>query len=496
MKKIKLTKEQYDRLVTKNIFESSDVKGGINRVNTTVKKAFNKADVQNLGEDEFNITRPIAGLPNTKMNKAKEIPTPKAITEDIFSPDVHKAVHDVIQNIWLNPSQQGLDKFFVENGITWGDIISYLTSVGVVAAVGNGIYKVTNYFKRKFSGNKQKDIQMKMADIEKMAKMVEKDPESPWQKKVRLQSKPETGFESKPKSFNPKGRKPIPSYPNPALQNKEMEEASNYPPGTEDDQSAPAKRNYKPIVMNYDIAVLNGPDGVYIFYYDDIDRNEIPNADYELTIDDLVDYVNEHSEAIKKGIGMEGWNSGAELIKLDEPLREELIKLYSKDKELMKALQRLEEMTSAASSGSFTGPFGGTSDKNRTIGYSPAEQIDEMTAAGGGGAPEVGSSSTGQYVQPAIWANGKKNWKAAKKTQYPGGEMVDLDSCTKLNNNKSAQNGKCSTGAVDGVVKTHKTNQSVISKSVYEEVAKRTGKTIEEVEKIIKTKQVKDKSLR
>jgi hypothetical protein len=74
--------------------------------------------------------------------------------------------------------------------------------------------------------------------------------------------------------------------------------------------------------------------------------------------------------------------------------------------------------------------------------------------------------------------------------------MVDLDSCTKLNNNKSAQNGKCSTGAADGVVKTHKTNQSVISKSVYEEVAKRTGKTIEEVEKIIKTKQVKDKSLR
>ena len=73
--------------------------------------------------------------------------------------------------------------------------------------------------------------------------------------------------------------------------------------------------------------------------------------------------------------------------------------------------------------------------------------------------------------------------------------MVDLDSCTKLNNNKAAQNGKCSTGAADNVVKTHKTKQSVISKSVYEEVAKRTGKTIEEVQKIIESKHGKDKSL-
>ena len=116
MRKIKLTKEQYERLIPVNISESSDVKGGVNRVNTTFKKAFNQADVKNLGEDEFNITKPIAGLPKTKMTKAKEISTP--ITEDIFSPDVHKAVHDVIQNIWLNPSQQGLDKFFIDNKIT------------------------------------------------------------------------------------------------------------------------------------------------------------------------------------------------------------------------------------------------------------------------------------------------------------------------------------------------------------------------------------------
>jgi len=48
-------------------------------------------------------------------------------------------------------------------------------------------------------------------------------------------------------------------------------------------------------------------------------------------------------------------------------------------------------------------------------------------------------------------------------TAYPNGEMVDIDDCTKLNNNKVAQNGGCSQGAVDNVVKTTKTKDSVVS---------------------------------
>jgi hypothetical protein len=51
-----------------------------------------------------------------------------------------------------------------------------------------------------------------------------------------------------------------------------------------------------------------------------------------------------------------------------------------------------------------------------------------------------------------------------KKTMIPGGTFVDenkdlhgggfveIDDCTKLNNNKEAQKGGCSTGAVDNVV--------------------------------------------
>lgn len=49
-------------------------------------------------------------------------------------------------------------------------------------------------------------------------------------------------------------------------------------------------------------------------------------------------------------------------------------------------------------------------------------------------------------------------------TAYPNGEMVKLDDCTKLNNNKVAQNGGCSQGD-DGVVKLSKTKGSVVAEN-------------------------------
>ena len=55
---------------------------------------------------------------------------------------------------------------------------------------------------------------------------------------------------------------------------------------------------------------------------------------------------------------------------------------------------------------------------------------------------------------------------AFDNTQLAGGEMVTFDDCTKLNNNKTAQNGGCSTGAVNNVVKTKKTTGNVSAPSL------------------------------
>lgn len=55
--------------------------------------------------------------------------------------------------------------------------------------------------------------------------------------------------------------------------------------------------------------------------------------------------------------------------------------------------------------------------------------------------------------------------------------QVTFDDCVKLDNNKEAQNGGCSVGAVDNVVK--------VDETVLETVAKQTGKSISEVRDII-----------
>ena len=93
------------------------------------------------------------------------------------------------------------------------------------------------------------------------------------------------------------------------------------------------------------------------------------------------------------------------------------------------------------------------------------------------------------YEHLKFLAKNKNNWAAAHKTQYPNGEMVHFNPCTKLNNNKVAQGGGCSQGSIDNVVTTNKTKNSVISKnSVYETIAKKTGKSISEIKKIITRK--------
>ena len=53
---------------------------------------------------------------------------------------------------------------------------------------------------------------------------------------------------------------------------------------------------------------------------------------------------------------------------------------------------------------------------------------------------------------------------AHKDTQFPGGGFVDIDDCTKLNNNTKAQDGGCSQGAVDSVVSVKKSKNSVVAK--------------------------------
>ena len=111
-----------------------------------------------------------------------------------------------------------------------------------------------------------------------------------------------------------------------------------------------------------------------------------------------------------------------------------------------------------------------------------------------------GSSGTFAYDAPVgdggeFWTAGNKmakkgvNEDAKTDTQYPKGEFVEFDDCVKYNNNKVAQNGGCSVGAVDNVVKTRSSKNSVISdNALYLEISKATGRSISEVKSLIENK--------
>jgi len=78
---------------------------------------------------------------------------------------------------------------------------------------------------------------------------------------------------------------------------------------------------------------------------------------------------------------------------------------------------------------------------------------------------------------------------AQTDTQWPDGKFVEFDDCVRPGHNDVNIDGGCSVGAVDNVVKTRGSKNSVISdSSIYEQVANETGKTVEEVKVIIDEK--------
>ena len=127
----------------------------------------------------------------------------------------------------------------------------------------------------------------------------------------------------------------------------------------------------------------------------------------------------------------------------------------------------VDETTGAASSGAFTGALSMPMVKKEMpvdVNKLNVPIVGETTA---------GSGSVGAYdanALPGINRDGSfketKKSGAQKKTQYAGGGFVELDSCTKLNNNKSAQSGKCSQGAADNVVSVTKTKGNINAPSL------------------------------
>jgi hypothetical protein len=601
---VKVTREQYDRLIKEN-----------NKIDVSFKKEFAGKNIQKIdsvSEEKFNISKPDASIPNLNKNVGNSTPP---VHETEGDDNLKKETLELIK--YLYRKSENLSPFWGENGLKYDEICDNLLSKNLIISK-NGKYEVA-----KTTDNPQEALKAIESELTTMIK-----PES--NEKLH---KPEIETETIERELTP------------PIKQKEPELETLY--------------------TNNEIAILKGPDNsLYVFNYYGINKKDFAdyaslerkyvgrddegNPDYEYGDDFDVDskvvshYVNDKLSNIDKGEGSDSFNDSVSLVKIDEPLKQELINLYDKDKniinilapidenqeklshdvakekitsslpisrvkpkpeqskivakladlkakeeerrskestspigendgntnsyekslaakmfdilsnrhfkpvssvnhpsniilnkmskdglldhgsnengmvvwfnqkgkELIKSpediiskyinnsivpsekehLSSVEEITGAASSGAFTGPLNGGVVKKE---MSNTPIVGETTVAGAGNF---------QYDTPGLanvgrngeFKNGPKT-KAQSKTQYANGSFVELNSCTKLNNNKEAQNGKCSQGGVDGVVKQKKTNGSIISPSlgentIYEMISKKTGKTIEEVKSIINSK--------
>ena len=305
------------------------------------------------------------------------------------------------------------------------------------------------------------------------------------------------------------------------------------------------------------------------------DEDGLPDYDYgdwEMDDSTVSNYLNDKVDNLNVGFGYESYENGADFVKMDEPLKSEVMSIFRNNPDVAKALgQSVDEVTAmGGASGVFGGDgvnpnSGGSTFPVTPLGYKTKEISEALTTLkkkvikendetynyiadelgltsdefdealnnsmaeldiieriyfsdsytnsekisiianilklphnpqnqtsieeSGGGIGSVGAYDTPGFASSEFFGNAGKKGKAKvnkgvthkqtmipggsfvkenafDSTQLAGGEMVTFDDCTKLNNNKTAQSGGCSTGAVDNVVKTKKTTTNVSAPSL------------------------------
>lgn len=469
MKKLKITKEQYNILIKAGLIKESSIKGGIDRVQKTFNKEFAGKDIKSVSEDSnFNIKQPNTDLPRAQQ---KPLGQKHNIDENKTTSKITKEIKDLLKHLYGYTPEFNSDYWVGEKGKSSEEICEYLTSKGHIVKKGR------NYIVPKSIGTKE---EAKAAIEETMREFV---------------GEPMEEIEEELDTYDT--------------------HSPDNPSNQEDPEPIENNTDYDVFVYNDGIAILN--QGTEFFLLDFFD-NGVDYEGREMTEDDINFFLNKKERELPKiliplnielvdELGeiytlnpffmkkleqvktiMSGLSEGLEDFSNEYPERtpEDMESLQKKiqarrAKELASREPMgskhphgewndpkqteldLDEMTSAAggSSGAFTAPMGTTPIKRKI------ETVYESTIASTGnfqydtpGLANIGRN--GEFKEP------KKKTKAQAKTQWAGGAFVELDDCTKLNNNKVAQKGGCSTGAVDGVVKLKKTSGNVNAPSLNE----------------------------
>jgi len=527
----------YDKFKTMHkLQEDSEIKGGEARVDNSFKKempvskdvlTLKAVDEESEGKN-FNIKQKNTDLPSSVQDFGKPISEEEG--------NIKTEIKGLIARLYGKSNE--LSPFWEKKGLTFDKICLELlkNNPPLIKSVGDDTYVIT-----KALGDKDQTLQAiedKLTSISEGIDTTVDLQESDW-------------FDS------------------------HSEHPANQPNQQYTKRSAAPTSDFETIAFNKEIAIMKHKNDLWCFNYyylssedkdgfnsvasdlgkvpmDSDGQDEEGFADYtygewDMDGEILSTYVDYNLNSLSKGIGIRGWESDANLIKIDDQLRNELLDIYDKDRNITNALnpmqenddrfakhaadrekiktdlgrgftgepsnksddekaaaiQRIKDIrakelarrkeageideTTAASSGAFTGPLFGKMKEEETV----KRELQETTS---------GSDSTGEYTAPAFKM--KKNHtdfadittKAETTPQWAGGAFVEQPECSKPNNNKEAQNGGCNSGASSLKVKYKKGSVNAPSlgeNKIYETIAEKTGKTVEEVITIIKSKNTK-----
>lgn len=399
MAKIKITQEQYERLFKPLLENKIDP----NRVDKNFKKDLDEEE--KITQEPLDITKKDPQLGS--ISSQKRIPPSKGIETNVKMPNVNegeekskkvdmtKEVQSLVKFLYRQENE--LSDFLKEKGISFEDIKDKLKGKIIER---NGKYELSKSF-----GTKEETYRT----LENMLREM-------------------TG-----------------TY-------EEVEE--NYPAGAEHDSRAPYNRE-NPVVPKADTDYEVIDNNNHLAIVRDTTTNEffmVPVYEINTEFQDL--------QPVEITNYIENSRNGLKDIPEVEPITPEtidnLVDIYNLDKSLIKSLEwvkgelgsaNLEEM----STGSAMGIGGVGTPSNSPVG--PMAMIKKPIQAEGMTATP---DTVGPYDAPGLAnvsregkfkKNGKKP-KAFKVPQWAGGMIVnEQPDCSKLNNNKEAQNGGCNSGA-------------------------------------------------
>jgi hypothetical protein len=389
----------------------------------------------------------------------------ESITWELYQ--LAQEILNFVRDVYADPSTENISPFWQSLGMTAGEVKQLLTDVGLM---GMATFKGISYFGKK-------DI------IGKLRKLYKKIRQIIFKQK---QEKAQNTFKSDMDEDN-----------------------SNLPPP---DYATVRDFEVKGISKDDEVAILGKDGKLYALYIEDKkdaigeyaertvmgtykDEDGSPydeyHEDFDIDEEAVENFVNDRQNEIGFGAGMDGWYD-EKITLIDAEVMEDILDHWP---DLASVLKGMAETTTAASSGSFVTKLNDQPHIKRD--RFPSEELAETTDW----AQVAGDSGTFAYDAPAgdgddFWTAGNKMNKkmnkngtvsedAKKDTQWPDGAFVEMPACSKLDNNKEAQNGGCNQGA-GAKIKYKTSKNSIISDAnLYKEVAEKTGRSISEVVDLI-----------